>query len=269
MDDPTTMALNLTFFGTLGVAFLMLLCLGILVTLTLVLAGIGRLVFLILMALFGIVPKKEKDTVPIVHLPAKPYHRPHPGFDAEADSVTGTLDGSAAAPQYHHRAEPVQDRLAGLRQALARLAGGSSAKYKAALVRMRGIQWKTLFDARRLPTPAQIKAGASAKAHTVVETQAKHHPLVVAARKVPPVLSPKWAAAVEEADRRAAERAKAAALPEVKVTVRDIPAGGSVEGDGKAREGKAPKGKAPKGQATEPHSAEAKKTAPTMQSSKP
>lgn len=43
MEDPTTIALNLTFFGTLGVAFAMFLGLFAVFVLTLVIAGVGRL----------------------------------------------------------------------------------------------------------------------------------------------------------------------------------------------------------------------------------
>jgi hypothetical protein len=53
MEDPTTIALNLTFFGTLGVAFVMFIGLFLVIVATLVLAGIGRLVAVIVMALFG------------------------------------------------------------------------------------------------------------------------------------------------------------------------------------------------------------------------
>ncbi|MDQ0848524.1 putative lipid-binding transport protein (Tim44 family) [Arthrobacter sp. B3I9] len=44
MQDPTTIALNLTFFGTLGVAFAMFIGLFAVFVLTLVIAGVGRLV---------------------------------------------------------------------------------------------------------------------------------------------------------------------------------------------------------------------------------
>ena len=56
MEDPTTIALNLTFFGTLGVAFVMFIGMFLLVVVTLVLAGVGRLAALIVMALFGRFP---------------------------------------------------------------------------------------------------------------------------------------------------------------------------------------------------------------------
>ena len=51
----------------------------------------------------------------------------------------------------------------------------------------------------------------------------EHHPLLTAARREPPVLAEDWAAAVAEADARAVARARAAA-PEIKVSVRELPA---------------------------------------------
>jgi hypothetical protein len=51
----------------------------------------------------------------------------------------------------------------------------------------------------------------------------ERHPLLTAARREPPVLAGDWAAAVAEADARAMARARAAA-PEIKVTVRELPA---------------------------------------------
>ncbi|KII26592.1 hypothetical protein M707_26925, partial [Arthrobacter sp. AK-YN10] len=70
MEDPTTLAINLTYLGTLGMAVLMFLGLGFVIIITLVVAGIGRLLSIIILALFGIFPKKE--TTPIVHLPQRP-----------------------------------------------------------------------------------------------------------------------------------------------------------------------------------------------------
>lgn len=53
MEDPTTIALNLTFFGTLGVAFVMFIGLFLVFVATLVMAGLGRLAGVLVMALFG------------------------------------------------------------------------------------------------------------------------------------------------------------------------------------------------------------------------
>ncbi len=54
MEDPTTIALNLTFFGTLGVAFLMFLGLFMVFAATLVLAGVGRLAAVVVLAVAGV-----------------------------------------------------------------------------------------------------------------------------------------------------------------------------------------------------------------------
>ena len=50
MEDPTTIALNLTFLGTLGVALVMFFGLFLVFVATLVIAGLGRLVAVTIMA---------------------------------------------------------------------------------------------------------------------------------------------------------------------------------------------------------------------------
>ncbi|TQJ34368.1 hypothetical protein [Arthrobacter sp. SLBN-122] len=60
MENPDTLVLNLTFLGTVGVALMMFGVLFLLGVITLVLAGLGRLAAIILMALFGRVPGKGK-----------------------------------------------------------------------------------------------------------------------------------------------------------------------------------------------------------------
>ncbi|WP_461164297.1 hypothetical protein [Arthrobacter sp. R4-81] len=67
MEDPTTIALNLTFFGTLGLAFVMFLGLFLVFIATLVIAGVGRLAAVLVMAMFGRFP--GEDTVDVVRLP--------------------------------------------------------------------------------------------------------------------------------------------------------------------------------------------------------
>ncbi|WP_426979614.1 hypothetical protein ACQCSU_10310 [Pseudarthrobacter sp. O4] len=54
MEDPTTIAINLTFLGTLGVAFVMFLGLFVVFVATLVFAGVGRLTVFIVMAIAGV-----------------------------------------------------------------------------------------------------------------------------------------------------------------------------------------------------------------------
>jgi hypothetical protein len=70
-------------------------------------------------------------------------------------------------------------------------------------------------NCRDLLKPSELRP----RFHEAVE----HHPLLTAARREPPVLAEDWAAAVAEADARAMARARAAA-PEIKVSVRELPA---------------------------------------------
>lgn len=175
MGDSTTIALNLTFFGTLGLAFLMFFGLFLLVVTTLVLAGVGRLVALTVMTLFGRRPHNE--TLPLVHLtgPAGPAE-PQPN----AAGTTHDVGAAATSP-----AKPPRD-------------------------------WgKAIRNSRDLLKPSELRP----RFHNAVE----HHPLLTAARREPPVLAEDWAAAVAEADARAMARARAAA-PEIKVSVRELPA---------------------------------------------
>jgi hypothetical protein len=59
MGDPATIALNLTFFGTLGVAFVMFIGLFLVFVATLLIAGLGRLVGVTVMALLWRRPGKS------------------------------------------------------------------------------------------------------------------------------------------------------------------------------------------------------------------
>lgn len=93
MGDSTTIALHLTFFGTLGLAFLMFLGLFLLVVLTLVIAGIGRLAALFVMALFGRLPRNE--TLPLVRLSGASRQGPHTASSSETPLHD---DGVAPAP---------------------------------------------------------------------------------------------------------------------------------------------------------------------------
>ncbi|MET3904729.1 hypothetical protein [Paenarthrobacter sp. 4246] len=244
MEDPTTLAINLTYLGTLGLAVLMFLGLGLVIIITLVVAGVGRLLSIILLAMVGIFPKKE--TTPIVHLPPRPARVPDPvtGVEspaavesplddlayletgstaAQAPMAVATAKASAPAPASKaaaapaappaakpaepsapaHPAAPKRDLMGDVRR---RLSGASAAVKDGA--------WKAKVDPRNLPKPAEVKS--------VVENQAAHHPILVAATKEPPVLAKDWADAVAEADRRAAARAQAEQPPAIKVTVRDV-----------------------------------------------
>jgi hypothetical protein len=86
MEDPTTIALHLTFFGTLGVAFVMFLGLFLVFAATLVLAGIGRLVAVVVMAVAGLGRRPETRDNPSTA--AKPG-RPAAAAKPARSSMTG------------------------------------------------------------------------------------------------------------------------------------------------------------------------------------
>jgi hypothetical protein len=236
VGDSTTIALNLTFFGTLGLAFLMFLGLFLLMVITLVLAGAGRLVVLTVLALFGRLPKHE--TLPLVRLTGEPGP---PSYAAGE-----THDGDAAAPS------PAKPRRAGVLRAGALRAKGSALRRKtgAALSTVGARSGAALSTARAQGGAAFSAVGARSSAATAAllaprdwrqamrncrdllkpselrprfHEAVEHHPLLTAARREPPVLAEDWAAAVAEADARAMARARAAA-PEIKVSVRELPA---------------------------------------------
>ena len=99
MDDPTTIALNLTFFGTLGVAFVMSIGLFIVFVLTLVLAGVGRLVAVMVMALAGLLGKRpsEPGTSSARQARAPRPARKEPHLSAEWAAAVARADARAMA----------------------------------------------------------------------------------------------------------------------------------------------------------------------------
>jgi hypothetical protein len=183
VDNPDTLILNLTFLGTVGVAFLMFFVLFLLGVITLVLAGVGRLAAAVLMGLFG--RRVRKDSIPLVQL-----YGTRLADQRGADQKDASDDGAAAAP-------PSGPARAGLlSRTFGRTAAGKPRDWRAAL------------------KPAHLKSA--------LRTAVVHHPALTAARREPPVLAEDWASAVAEADSRAMARARAAA-PEIKLSVRDLP----------------------------------------------
>ncbi|XAS67253.1 hypothetical protein V3C33_17705 [Micrococcaceae bacterium Sec5.7] len=186
MGDSSTVALNLTFFGTVGVALVMFLGLFLLFIATLVLAGVGRLAALIVMALFGRFPKNE--TIPVVRLQGLPQAQ-----TSHDDGAAAAAALEAAAATEPHRGTP---------GATAPAAGP------------RGPRGWSPRDWKKILTPADLKPRLRAAVG--------NHPLVTAVRREPPVLAQGWAAAVAEADARAMARARAA-KPEIRIPVGDLP----------------------------------------------
>lgn len=206
MGDSTTIALNLTFFGTLGLAFLMFLGLVLLVVITLLLAGLGRLFVLAVMALFGRLPKNE--TIPLVRLTGE--------SGPPSDAPVGTNHGAVPALTGPSRAAALRAKAAALPGVAGKALSAVRAHGVAAVVAVSAPRdWrKALRDSRNFLKPSELRP----RLYDAVE----HHPLLTAARKEPQVLAEDWAAAVAEADARAMARARAAA-PDIKISMRDFP----------------------------------------------
>jgi hypothetical protein len=225
VGDSTTIALNLTFFGTLGLAFLMFLGLFLLVVATLVLAGVGRLMVLTVLALFGRLPKHE--SLPLVRLTGE-QGTPSHDDDAAPSSAKPPRAGVLRARALRAKAAALRAKAAALRartraalaeaRARCRAAFSTAAAWcsamTAALLAPR--DWRQAArNGRDLLKPSEFRP----RLREAVE----HHPLLTAARREQPVLAEDWAAAVAEADARAMARARASA-PEIKVSVRELPA---------------------------------------------
>lgn len=211
MGDSTTLALNLTFFGTLGLALLMFFGLFLLVVATLVLAGVGRLVALTVMALFGRRPRNE--TLPLVRLTgtaAGRAQRQPPGSSAHD---AGAAAAPAAKPT---RPRVLRARAGALRPTVTTAVSAARTRGGAAVASLTAPRdWrKALRNSRDALKPSTLKPRLQ---HAV-----EHHPLLTAARREPPVLADDWAAAVADADARALARARAA-TPEIRTSVRDLP----------------------------------------------
>lgn len=86
MEDPNTIALNLTFFGTLGVAFVMFIGLFLVFVATLLIAGLGRLVGVAVMALFGRRPERTSEPR------SRPVRAPRRTFNLKTSWASSSLN---------------------------------------------------------------------------------------------------------------------------------------------------------------------------------
>jgi hypothetical protein len=117
VEDPTTIALNLTFFGTLGVAFVMFLGLLTVFVATLVIAGIGHLAAFTTMAVAGGVARAARATAAAVR-PARggPARKEAPQLSADWTDAVARADARAASrakAEAVPAAEQARDRKAG------------------------------------------------------------------------------------------------------------------------------------------------------------
>ena len=100
MEDPTTIALNLTFFGTLGVAFVMFLGLVAVFVATLVMAGIGRLAAITVLAIAGGVARAVGTATAAI----RPPKSPAPAKAGRKEASQLSADWTAAVERADNRA---------------------------------------------------------------------------------------------------------------------------------------------------------------------
>jgi hypothetical protein len=112
VENPDTLILNLTFLGTVGMAFLMFLVLFLLGVITLVLAGIGRLAAVTLMALFG--RRSRRENLPHIRFGRQPTATSDDGAPA---SAAGPADGGPSAGESPKPGRPPRDWRAALKPA--------------------------------------------------------------------------------------------------------------------------------------------------------
>ncbi|HEU4667398.1 MAG TPA: hypothetical protein VFS79_07025 [Arthrobacter sp.] len=101
MENPDTLILNLTFLGTVGVAFLMFLVLFLLGVITLVLAGLGRLAAVVLLALFG--RGTGKESLPLVRLTGPAGSGQEPGTASDGDAAAARLRAGLLVRAFRRR----------------------------------------------------------------------------------------------------------------------------------------------------------------------
>lgn len=113
MENPDTLILNLTFLGTVGVAFLMAFVLFLLGVITLVLAGVGRLAAVVIMGLFR--GRSRKEDIPLVQLYGTRLHDPQEAPDGGA--AAGSSPPAKAGLPGRLSGKPARDWRAALKPA--------------------------------------------------------------------------------------------------------------------------------------------------------
>jgi hypothetical protein len=130
MEDPTTIALNLTFFGTLGVAFVMFIGLFLVFVATLLIAGLGRLVGVTVMTLFGWRPAKSEPRARPARAPRGTFNLKMPWAASSLKAaLRTTLEEAARKRAVRKEAPALSEDWA---EAVARADARAAAKAKAA-----------------------------------------------------------------------------------------------------------------------------------------
>jgi hypothetical protein len=162
VENPDTLILNLTFLGTMGVAFLMFLVLFLLGVITLVLAGLGRLCAVLLMALFG--RRSRDESLPLVRFSGGARKTPR---DWRAALKPGHVKSSLRTAVEHHPALTAARREPPvLAEDWASAVGEADARAKA---RARAAAPHIKLSVRDLPDP-QVPAENVAEVAPLVES---------------------------------------------------------------------------------------------------
>lgn len=172
MENPDTLILNLTFLGTVGMAFLMFLVLFLLGVITLVLAGIGRLAAVALMALFG--RRSRIESAPLVRLGGPLRAGPDGGTSVSAAGPAGEGVPAAKAPKAKRRR---RDWRSALKPAYVRSA-----------LRTAAVRHPALTTARREPpvlTEEWASAVAEADARAMARARAAAPDIKLSVRDLP------------------------------------------------------------------------------------
>ena len=123
MEDPTTIALNLTFFATLAVAFVMFFGLFLVFVATLVIAGLGRLVAVLIVATVRSLSGSRSGPVPGIRTLRSP--------DTAESARPATPATPAGAPAKEKPARPEPALSPAWVDAVARADARAAAKAKA------------------------------------------------------------------------------------------------------------------------------------------
>lgn len=196
VDNPDTLILNLTFLGTLGVAFLMAFVLFMLGVATLILAGIGRLAGLVVQLLFGRLRRQESLR-----------------FGAEAPATVTSVAEPAADPVPAPEAGPV----AVLRTAVGRLSPKNNPRREPAVLSK---EWTAAVEA----ADARAKARAGAPDIKLSVRDLPDQPLPELPTNTGPETNMKPARGNTPVAKTPTSPAKTrSSTPDIKLSVRDLP----------------------------------------------
>ncbi|WP_346958899.1 hypothetical protein [uncultured Arthrobacter sp.] len=143
MEDPTTIAMNLTFFGTLGVGLVMFVGVFLAFVITLLIAGLGRLLATVAMGLFHGAKRLRAPKAARPAKPAKPV-RKEPQLSRDWAAAVESANARAAT---RAKAEAAPEIKVSVREL-------PSPKAPAQQIRQVGPLVESATDRNGAPTPA-------------------------------------------------------------------------------------------------------------------